>query len=187
MWLQDVHSWYPLEVEGVESNVLLSPDRPASPARSAPHRSTVRVGEFEVAMGGGVWVATRGLDLPTGSVRRPRYSQAQKVRAIEHHLENGRSATATITGVGLSLKGIAACMGHGVASGDACARRWPMPGADACNEAVGRHRLVHATSKREGGGSSVGRVSVVVKPVVAWNEVKQSDDEGFSEVLIFPD
>ena len=30
-------------------------------------------------------------------------------------------------------------------------------------------------------------VAVVVKPVVAWNEVKQSDDEGFSEVLIFPD
>ena len=29
--------------------------------------------------------------------------------------------------------------------------------------------------------------TVVVKPVVAWNEVKQSDDEGFSEVLIFPD
>jgi hypothetical protein len=59
MWLQDVHSLYPLDVEGVESNVLLSPDQPASPASSAPHRSAVRVGEFEVATGGGVWVAIR--------------------------------------------------------------------------------------------------------------------------------
>lgn len=32
MWLQDVHSWYPLGVEGVESNVLLGPDQPALPA-----------------------------------------------------------------------------------------------------------------------------------------------------------
>ena len=30
-------------------------------------------------------------------------------------------------------------------------------------------------------------ITVVVKPVVAWNEVKQSDDQGFSEVLISPD
>ena len=32
MWLQDVHSLCPLGVEGVESNVLLSPDQPALPA-----------------------------------------------------------------------------------------------------------------------------------------------------------
>ncbi len=64
MWLQDVHSLCPLNVEGVESNVLLSPDGPASPVRSAPHRSTVRVGEFEVAMGGGIWVAIRVRFLP---------------------------------------------------------------------------------------------------------------------------
>ena len=54
----------------MESNVLLGPDQPALPARSVPHRSTVRVGEFEVAMGGGVWVATR-VDLNDSIVAEP--------------------------------------------------------------------------------------------------------------------
>ena len=39
------------------------------------------------------------LDLPAGYVRRPRYSQAQKVRAVEHYLENGRCVAATIKAV----------------------------------------------------------------------------------------
>ena len=64
MWLQDVHSLCSLGIEGRESNVLLGPDQPASPARSAPHRSTVKVGEFEVARSGGVWVAIRALPSP---------------------------------------------------------------------------------------------------------------------------
>ena len=33
-------------------------------------------------------------------MRRPRYAQAQKVRAVEHYLENGRCVAATIKGVG---------------------------------------------------------------------------------------
>ena len=56
-------------------------------------------------------------------------------------------------------------MGPGVASGVACARRWSIPEANACNEAVGRHRLVLATSKREGGGSRAGHVSAIAVQV----------------------
>ena len=33
-------------------------------------------------------------------MRRPRYAQAQKVRAVEHYLENGRYVAATIKGMG---------------------------------------------------------------------------------------
>lgn len=40
------------------------------------------------------------LDLPAGYVRRPRYSQAHKERAVEHCLENGRCIAATIRALG---------------------------------------------------------------------------------------
>jgi len=48
------------------------------------------------------------LDLPAGYVRRPRYSQAQKVRAVEHYLylENRRCVNATIKGVGYSSRAL---------------------------------------------------------------------------------
>jgi putative transposase len=40
------------------------------------------------------------LDLPAGYVRLPKYSQAQKVRAVEHYLEHGRCLSATIKALG---------------------------------------------------------------------------------------
>jgi transposase InsO family protein/transposase-like protein len=40
------------------------------------------------------------LDLPAGYVRGPRYSQAQKERAVEHYLEHGRCLAATIKALG---------------------------------------------------------------------------------------
>ena len=39
-------------------------------------------------------------DLPAGYVRRPRHSQVQKVRAVEHDLGHGRCVAATIKGEG---------------------------------------------------------------------------------------
>ncbi len=39
-------------------------------------------------------------DLPTGYVRQPMYSQAQKDRAVEHYLEHGRCIAATIKSLG---------------------------------------------------------------------------------------
>jgi transposase InsO family protein/transposase-like protein len=39
-------------------------------------------------------------ELPAGYVRLPRYSQAQKERAVEHYLEHGRCITATIKSLG---------------------------------------------------------------------------------------
>jgi transposase-like protein len=39
-------------------------------------------------------------DLPTGYVRVPRYSQAQKELAVEHYLEHGRCLSATIKVLG---------------------------------------------------------------------------------------
>jgi transposase-like protein len=40
------------------------------------------------------------LDLPAGYVRRPKYSQAQKERAVEHFLENGHCLALTIKAIG---------------------------------------------------------------------------------------
>src|SRR5690349_18555675 len=40
------------------------------------------------------------LDLPTGYVRPPKYSQAQKKLAVEHYLEHGRCFSATIKALG---------------------------------------------------------------------------------------
>ena len=40
------------------------------------------------------------LDLPAGYVRVPKYSQAQKERAVEHYLEHGRCLSATIQALG---------------------------------------------------------------------------------------
>ena len=40
------------------------------------------------------------LDLPSSYMRRPRYSQAQKVRAVEHYLGHGRCVAATIKALG---------------------------------------------------------------------------------------
>jgi len=42
----------------------------------------------------------RSLDLPVGYVRRPKFSQAQKERAVEHYLEHGRCLSATIKAMG---------------------------------------------------------------------------------------
>jgi transposase InsO family protein/transposase-like protein len=39
-------------------------------------------------------------DLPTGYVRRPRYSKAQKERAVQHYLDNGRCLAATVKVLG---------------------------------------------------------------------------------------
>jgi len=39
-------------------------------------------------------------DLPTGYARRPRYSRAQKERAVQHYLDNGRCFTVTIGALG---------------------------------------------------------------------------------------
>jgi transposase InsO family protein/transposase-like protein len=40
------------------------------------------------------------LDLPTGYIRLPKYTQAQKERAAEHYLEHGRCLSATIKALG---------------------------------------------------------------------------------------
>jgi transposase InsO family protein/transposase-like protein len=42
----------------------------------------------------------RHLDLPTGYFRGPRYSTAQKERAVQHYLDNGRCLAATIRALG---------------------------------------------------------------------------------------
>jgi putative transposase len=40
------------------------------------------------------------LELPAGYMRRPKFSQAQKERAVEHYLEHGRCFAATIKALG---------------------------------------------------------------------------------------
>ena len=45
------------------------------------------------------------LDLPTGYVRLPKYSQAQKELAVEHYLEHGRCVSATIKALGYPGRG----------------------------------------------------------------------------------
>ena len=40
------------------------------------------------------------LDLPAGYVRQPRYSQADKARAVRHYLDHGRCIAATIRALG---------------------------------------------------------------------------------------
>jgi len=40
------------------------------------------------------------LDLPAGYARQPKYSQAEKERAVEHYLEHGRCFTSTIKALG---------------------------------------------------------------------------------------
>ena len=44
------------------------------------------------------------LDLPSSFMRQPRYSQAQKVRAVEHYLGHGRCVAATIKALGYPLR-----------------------------------------------------------------------------------
>ena len=105
------------------------------------------------------------LDSPAGYVHRPRHSQAHKVRAVEHDLRHGRCVPATIKALGYPSRALLACMGPGVASADAHARRWSIPGADTGNEAVGRRRLVPATSQRTGGGTRAERVSAIAVQV----------------------
>ena len=39
-------------------------------------------------------------DLPAGYARRPRFSQTQKERAVEHYLAHGRCIAATISSLG---------------------------------------------------------------------------------------
>ena len=132
------------------------------------------------------------LDLPAGYARQPRYSQAHQSaqgtgrrvlpRARPLHRDDDQ-------GAGLSIEVIAVRVAAGAQSAGADTRRFSIPRTGPCSYAICRHRLVHATSMGRD-NDPVGRVAsqtVVVKPVVAWNEVKQSDDEGFSEVLIFPD
>jgi len=46
-----------------------------------------------------------GLDLPTGYLRLPKYSQAQKQLAVEHYLEHGRCTSATIKALGYPGRG----------------------------------------------------------------------------------
>ncbi len=45
------------------------------------------------------------LDLPTGYVRLPKYSQAQKELAVKHYLEHGRCVSATIKALGYPGRG----------------------------------------------------------------------------------
>ena len=47
-------------------------------------------------------------DLPTGYVRPPRYSRAQKQRAVEHYLEHGRCIAATIKSLGYPSRSLLA-------------------------------------------------------------------------------
>jgi len=42
----------------------------------------------------------RNCDLPAGYVHQPRYSRADKNRAVEHYLEHGRCIAATIKSLG---------------------------------------------------------------------------------------
>lgn len=46
------------------------------------------------------------LDLPAGYVRLPKYSQAQKERAVEHYLEHGRCLSATIKALGYPSRSV---------------------------------------------------------------------------------
>lgn len=46
----------------------------------------------------------QSLDLPTGYVCPPKYSQAERERAVNHYLENGRCYSATIQALGYSSK-----------------------------------------------------------------------------------
>ena len=91
------------------------------------------------------------LDLPGGYVRPPRYSQALKELAVEHYLEHGRCIAATIKALGyLSRSWLSAWLQE--VHPQERARRWAIPGTGAFSQAVCRHRVVPATSKRSGGG-----------------------------------
>ena len=96
------------------------------------------------------------LDLPAGYVRQPRYSQAQKERAVEHYLEHGRCIAATIKALGYPSRSLLAAWVQELHPEDAHARRWAIPGADACSEAVRGHRIVHATRKRAAVAQELG-------------------------------
>src|SRR6185295_7785316 len=45
-------------------------------------------------------------DLAAGYERAPKYSQAQKVRAVEHYVEHGSCLTATIQALGYPCRGL---------------------------------------------------------------------------------
>ena len=47
----------------------------------------------------------QGHDLAAGYERVPKYSQAQKARAVEHYVEHGRCLTATIQALGYPSRG----------------------------------------------------------------------------------
>jgi hypothetical protein len=63
MWLQDVQSGFPSGSEGVKvTSCLVLTEAVKQPALTR-HLTALRVGEFEVAKHGGIWVAIRGLQL----------------------------------------------------------------------------------------------------------------------------
>ncbi len=50
----------------------------------------------------------RHQDLPAGYVRQPRYSEADKHRAVDHYFEHGRCITATIEALGYPSRSVLA-------------------------------------------------------------------------------
>jgi len=97
------------------------------------------------------------LDLPTGYVRLPGYSQAQNQMAVEHYLEHGRCVSATIKNLGYPGWGSLPAWvqePHPEARPPRC---WQIPRADARTETGRGHRVVHATRKRAGGCSTAWR------------------------------
>jgi transposase-like protein len=102
----------------------------------------------------------RHLDLPAGYARQPKYSQAEKEQAVKHCLEHGRCFASTIKALGYPSRILLPAWVLELHPGSR-ARRWTIPGADACNEALRGHCIVHATRRRTVGSSRAGRVSAI--------------------------
>ena len=61
MWFQDVQSGFPSGSEGVKVTSCLVLTEAAKQRGLTRHLTALRVGEFEVATSGGIWVAIRAL------------------------------------------------------------------------------------------------------------------------------
>ena len=76
MWFQDVQSGFPSVSEGVRVTSCLVLAEASKRRGSARHLTALRVGEFEVATSGGIWVAIRAHEI--GFVRGMAYGAIDK-------------------------------------------------------------------------------------------------------------
>ena len=118
---------------------------------------------------------TQRFDLPVGYARQPRYTQAQKVQAVEHYLGNGRCIAATIKVLGYPSRGLFSAWIHELRP-------------DACTRLVGRHQealspemkqsAVIALCMRPGSAQAVAQELGVSRPsLYNWKNQLLGHDE----------